>query len=205
MSDQTPSCTLDHIEMITVEGEPFDEPMNEYWALVFLWRGLQLLSTQVSAFETTVRSRLDPTKKYFIAGKDPALSGIPMDLLSNYFHWYSVSACQYVRTVGAIGYIADNTRCKPPEYVKAVIPDVLVFRDKVAAHFAWTSKNERDNPAERAISIMPQITWNDDRFKVSGLVLARADGNSSSDSSALKPWSLTETHEQLRQRYWPAT
>ena len=57
-------------------------------------------------------------------------------MVHRYFHWYSISACQYVRTVGAIAYLQDNSRPKPLEYVNSVIPEVKAYRDKVGAHYA---------------------------------------------------------------------
>ncbi len=196
---------LDYVKGIEVPGDVFAKPANEYWALLCLRDGMHFLARQAAQVDETVRQRANPEGKLRIvmAGNDPAFSGIPMGLLTCAFHWYAVSACQYVRTVGAIAYQQDNTRPLPKDYVEAVIPEVLTFRHKVAAHFAWATRNKRDTKAERVVSILPALTFNNDAFYVGSLTVAVTGGGKSSDSSALKPWSITKVHRQLGQRYWP--
>ncbi len=196
---------LDHIDGIEVPGDVFAESANEYWALLCLRDGLRFLAAQAARIDEAVRQRVNPEGKLKIimVGNDPAFAGIPRGLLTCAFHWYAVSACQYVKTVGAIAYRQDNTRPLPPKYVESVIPAVLAFRDKVAAHFAWATRNERDTEAERMASILPPLTFNDDSFYVGSLTLSVRSGGKTSDSSALKPWSITEVHGRLCDRYWP--
>jgi len=134
---------LDHIDKIVVPGNVFHEPANEYWALICLWSGMEFLNKQVASCQEVVRQRVNPEGKLRIqrGGNSPGFEGIPKPLIVCSFHWYAVSACNYVRTVGAIAYRQDTTRPKPPEYVKNVIPEVLPFRDKIAAHFSWSTKH----------------------------------------------------------------
>ena len=172
--------TLDHIDRITVPGNPFAEPANEYYALLCLRTGLEFLYRQAEKCDQIALKQLDPKKQYFSFGNSPLLTGIPYQLLTCAFHWYSISACQYVRTVGAIAYLQDKSRPIPPEYIKCVIPEVLAFRDKIAAHFAWLSKHSQDNEAERLVS-----------------------SGKSSNSKAMQPWSITKIHQRLQERYWP--
>ena len=172
--------TLDHIDRITVPGNPFAEPANEYYALLCLRTGLEFLYRQAEKCDQIALKQLDPKKQYFSFGNSPLLTGIPYQLLTCAFHWYSISACQYVRTVGAIAYLQDKSRPIPPEYIKCVIPEVLAFRDKIAAHFAWLSKHSQDNEAERL-----------------------ASSGKSSNSKAMQPWSITKIHQRLQERYWP--
>jgi hypothetical protein len=108
-----------------------------------------------------------------------------------------------VKTVGAIARKLDSSRPLPHEYAKNIIPEVIAFRDKVAAHFAWTTENRRDNDAERLASILPPLTFNDDSFYVGGLTVAVRRGGRASNSQAIRPWSLCKVHESLRERYWP--
>src|SRR5262249_42968235 len=141
------ATVLDHIDNIVVPGAVFQEPKNEYAALLCLWDGLEFLYQQALKCDKVVRQRVNPEGrlKFFGMGNLPELSqGVPIGLLTCAFHWYAVSACQYVRLVGAIAHQQDNTRALPPDYVRAVIPEVLSFRDKVAAHFAWSTRNNKD-------------------------------------------------------------
>ena len=108
-----------------------------------------------------------------------------------------------MRTVGAIAYKLDQSRPLPPIYAKNVIPEVVAFRDKVAAHFAWSTENVRDNDAERLASILPPLTFIDDSFCVGGLAIAVWSSGTASDSKAMQPWSVCKVHEALIKRYWP--
>lgn len=196
---------LDHIDNIRVEGNVFECPSNEYYALVCLWEGMEFLYNQAKRCDVIVQNRLDPNMVYHLYGNAQEFNGINMRLLSTSFQWYSVSACQYVRLVGAINHKQDNTRQEAQQYTKDIIPEVIAFRDKIGSKFAWSTKNKQDNPAERAFSVMPQLSFIDDSFYTSSMTLTIGDSKTSSDSSALEPWSISRIHEKLRQRYWPKT
>ena len=197
--------TLDHIDNIRVPGRPFNEAANEYSALICLWHGLEFLYNQVSHSDQVVKQRLnsDGNVRAFVSGNHPAFDGISRTLLTCAYHWYAVSACQYVRTIGAIAYRNDESRPAPLEYVESVIPEVLVFRDKVAAHFAWSTQHREDNDAERLASVMPQLTFVNDSFHVGAFTLYVRHGDKASRSDTIKRWSICEIHNRLRERYWP--
>lgn len=205
----TPAATtltvLDHIDKINVLGSVFEEPANEYWALVCLREGMEFLYRQALRFDQTLKQRINPAGnvRFFNMGNLPDFPQLPMKLLTCAFHWYSVSACQYVRTVGAIAFQQDHTRPRPKAYVEKVIPDVLIFRNKVAAHFAGMTKNKEDNDAERFASLLPPITFEDDSFHVGGFTVGLHLDGKASTSEAIKRWSICRVHEQLRTRYWP--
>ena len=196
---------LDHIDNITVPGNPFAKPANEYWALVCLRHGMEFLYLQARHCDEVVKQQVNPTGnvRFVSSGNVPLAGQVPQTLLTCAFHWYAISACQYVRTVGAIACRLDSTRPLPPEYAKEVIPEVVAFRDKVAAHFAWSTQHSRDNDAERLASILPPLTFKDDSFCVGALTVTVRRGGHASDSRAIKPWSLCRVHEALRERYWP--
>ncbi len=195
---------LDYIDDIRVAGDPFKEPANEYWALVCLQIGLESLFAHASKLEERVRKEIDPEGKVhaMVRGRIPGLNGLENALLTSMFHWYAVSACNYARLVGAIARQLDDRRPTPPEYIKNVMPEVLSFRDKIAAHFAWSTRNERDNDAERLSSVFPQLAWSGDALTVAGLTVHLRRGDKISDSGAIRHWSITKVHKQLRSRYW---
>lgn len=207
MNDNKQSTILDYIKDIRVPGDVFKNPSNEYWALICLKQGLDFLYRQVSQIDSITQARLNPEGKlkYFAYGNIPGTEDLPKPLLTCSFHWYAISACQYVRTIGAIAYLNDNSRPKPPDYVKEVIPEVLGFRDKVAAHFAWTSKNKSDNDAERLASIIPPLSFIEDSWHVGAMQVARSKKGTISTSASITPWSISKIHFQLARRYWPET
>jgi hypothetical protein len=196
---------LDHYENITVPGPVFQQPTNEYAALLTLRTGLEFLHRQALRADDTVRQTVNPKGelKYFGMGNLPELSQVPIPLLVCAFHWYAISACQYVRLVGAIAYRQDNSRKLPPHYVQAVIPEVLAFRNKVAAHFAFSTENSKDNEAERLASILPPLAFVNDSFHVGAMTVGLSHDGKDSNSSTIAPWSICEVHERLKARYWP--
>ena len=163
-STDTSVTILDHIDNIMAPGNVFHEPTNEYWALICLRHGMDFLYHRAVHCDQAVKQRVNPDGKmrYFGGGNDPSFYGISKTLLTCAFHWYSISACQYVQTVGAIAYKLDHRRPLPDYYLTKVIPEVFAFRNKVAAHFAWSTENKRDNDAERLASILPPLTFIDD-------------------------------------------
>jgi hypothetical protein len=197
---------LDHIDNITVAGNVFEQPANEYWALICLRQGMEFLYRQAQQCDRVMKQQVNPqgNLKYVGLGNLPEMRAVPTPLLTCAFHWYAISACQYARTVGAIAYRQDATRPLPPRYVAAVMPDVLAFRDKVAAHFAWSTQHSKDNDAERLASILPPLTFEDDSFHVGGFAVALHCEGKESSSQSITPWSICKVHERLRARYWPA-
>lgn len=195
---------LDHIEGITVPGKVFEEPANEFWQLLRLWQGMEFLYRPAKKLDGATAPQSDPDKKFkMFASANALIDGLTSALLTCSFDWYSISATQYVRTVGAIAYRQNNSCPTPIEYVDQVIPEIKIYRDKVAAHFAWGTQHKNDKPAERQISVIPNLSFSNDTWVISGLMLTKKTGDKISDSSALQPWSISKVHEQLRKRYWP--
>lgn len=201
----TTITVLDHIDKITVPGNPFKEPANEYFALICLSQGMEFLYRQAKRIDDGINQHLGKVVQLAASGSSPFFDGVPRQLLTCSFHWYAVSCCNYVRTIGAIARRQDSSRPLPYEYAKSVIPEVVAFRDKVAAHFAWSTESGRDNDAERLASVIPPLGWSQDSFYVGTLQISLRRSGKSSKSDALKPWSLCKVHEALRPRYWPET
>ncbi len=88
-------------------------------------------------------------------------------------------------------------------YLNSIVPEVKVYRDKVAAHFAWLTKNDHDNEAERLASIIPQVSFTEDSFHVGALNISMASGGKMTTSKGIKPWSIVKIHKRLQERYWP--
>src|SRR5438105_9911649 len=58
-----PSTVLDHIDNIIVPGNVFKEPTNEYWALLCLRDGLELLYHQAARCDEMVKQQVNPQDK----------------------------------------------------------------------------------------------------------------------------------------------
>jgi hypothetical protein len=122
-----------------------------------------------------------------------------MGLLSCAFQWYAVSACNYAQLVG---WLATRNPDLAKEYVKRVMPRLLLYRNKVAAHFAIVDPR-RDNEADLAASVMTHIVYAQGRLCAAALTPVLSKGGSEIVASRDLSWSLTLAHERLTPRYWP--
>lgn len=194
---------LDYQDNISVEGAPFTEPTNEYYALICIRNGLGHLYRFAKKCDEICLSQLNPKKDVSFWGNYPGVTDIPYPLLTCAFQWYAVSVCQYVKLIGTIAYRQDNTRKTSGQYLNSIIPEVKAYRDKVAAHFAWLTKNEHDNDAERLASIIPQVSFMNNSFHVGALIVSKSSKGKMTNSKKIKPWSMVNTYRSLQERYWP--
>lgn len=124
-----------------------------------------------------------------------------MNLIACSFHWYSVSACDYVRLVGWMTH--DESGTKARDYVKRVIPQVYLWRNKIGAHFSRSQAWTGDNEADKYLSVMNPIEYYLGSFHAGSAVLTIISNEVKSISKQGMMWSLTETHKMLASRYWP--
>ena len=172
---------------------------NELNALRRLADGMSYLYGQVRTWELNISEAIPKNIRVFSFGNDPRMRGVPRDRIECHFHWYAVSLLNLVRLVSYIAY-GRNTR-KRLRYEKPVLGAVLSFRHKIGAHIAVASfeKRPEDTPAVLLMSVLPQITWDDD---LSQLAVRMTRGKDSFTSgNVMKPWRLTEVHERLCDRY----
>ena len=199
---------IDHEDDLRLVDRDVERYHNQLVSLQCLATGLDFLGRQVQTIEAIV---IDELKKTGVWGKNkrlgflihiPGLNRATRDLVTCAFHWYSVTACNYVRLVGWLANEGDSKKANA--YTDRVIPSVKTWRDKVGAHFALVSpKEKKDTQADLAISVMPLLSFEDDAFCVGSLTLNMASEGGKSSSSAAMGWSLTQTHRRLTLRYWP--
>lgn len=214
---------IDHVDNLELSDRAMEQYFNELRSLEYLSTGLNFLNVQVQRIESEIRGRLDSDTVVHMFGNAPELEGMPQDLVACAFHWYSVTACNYVKLVGWLANEGDAS--KAAEYLKHVLPEVRIWRDKVGAHFAQIDPRKEDTPADLAKSVMFPLTFDDDAFYVGSLVLTMASGEQKqpkpegiadwrwrhlmmsgrvrNSSRQDMRWSLTHTHERLSTRYWP--
>ena len=141
--------------------------------------------------------------RYFSAGNDPAFSWVDKGLLYCLFQWYAVSACNYVRLVGYLAKEIHPESQKPIDYVKGVIPEVQWFRNKIAAHpvMVFDDKDKRDNEADRKASVLYQVAFDNGRFKAPSWQVTIGSKGQQVSGTSPGPWSITEIHDKLKERY----
>ena len=209
--------TIDHITNCLID--PADVSVsNALKELRYLSVGLHHLYANVVAEETPLREKY---KKWTTTYGDISL-GLqqnPVPLLTCFFHWYSVSIINYARLIGFLAGLSshkftlldleDETKYqKITKYCDAYVHSVRelsaikCWRNKIAAHFSITAPKKIDNPASLDFSVMPPVAYENGRFRVGVLTFHRTDSTGNTHSGKLPRWSLTETHEALRGRYW---
>lgn len=192
---------LDHVDDLDLPDADVAARGNELSSLMYLQQGLQFLNDQVASLEAEVCRRVDCDRRVVtLFGNAPAFAGLPMGFVAMSFHWYAVTACNYVRLVGWLGRSQDSSAARA--YMETVIPKVKLWRDKVAAHFAITDPKGSDTPAGLAASVMFPVGFVDRSFVAQPLTLALAGPSGRSVSPGMS-WSLTDTHAELAKRYWP--
>lgn len=194
---------IDHIDKLEVRDDRLAAYGNELRSLKYLEQGLRFLYEQVKSTEDQIMEVLGRDKRVIIYGNAPALKSAPQGLIACAFHWYAVSACNYVRMVGWLVNGGDSQ--KAGQYVQRVLPGVKLWRDKVGAHFARVDPRPQDTPADLAMSVMFPVAFDDDAFYTGTFTLAMRQGTKTSASRTDMRWSLTHTHRELVARYWPST
>lgn len=144
-------------------------------------------------------------------------------LIPCYFHWFGTSMVNYVRLVGFLDGVASKSFSREDlesekgcekvklycdEYVRGVkeLAAVLVWRNKIAAHFAITDPKSRgkgrDNLALLNLATMFPVGFSDGRFIVGQVGHSRMDKAGVTHSAKLPLWSLTHVYETLRERFF---
>ena len=210
--------TLDHVADLKISR---DLGFNELVSLQSLRIGLSMLAVTVWQFEAPIRKQEDQDNvQITFFGHRPDTDRRLTLLLPCYFHWFGVSLCNFVRLVGFLaslqsGHITRNdlstaqgrkrvgSACR--EYVESVaeVRNVVVWRNKVAAHFAITDPREEDNLATLDMSVMHPVAFSSSRYRVGAFALSYGSGGEVSIESQIPAWSVTEIYEQLAARYWP--
>jgi hypothetical protein len=195
------AITLDRLENLVLSDEQQSRFLNEVQRLKQLNQGLNFLYKFVRDVEQGYQSK--PGMRVFSFGNIPGYVETPRELILCAFHWYSVSLSNFCRLIGRLGHVikAQGFEDKGHSYYKKVCGPVKVYRDKVAAHFAFSYPSEFDNRADLSLSTMDDLVLVDGRFTVGVWLLTKSGSSGTIRSSHDYQWSLTSYHEELGRRY----
>jgi hypothetical protein len=189
---------LDHIERLELPDVEAELHFDSRMALARLGEGLFWLYDEVQRIE--VRTRQEAAKdNVTLVVSGGVLEGKPLGVLSCAFMWYAVSACNYAQLVG---WLATRETQAAKDYVRRVMPQLLNYRHKVAAHLALTEPRQ-DNEADLAASVMTQVVYAHGRLCTAALSPVVTSKGQEITASRDLSWSLTLAHERLLRRYWP--
>jgi hypothetical protein len=194
---------LDHVKGVVLDIS--NPPFNNYQAIRASRGGLNILATTVRAHEIQLATEF-PGQPTVILGSVP-------DVVSCAFNWFSVTLVNYLRLVALVelmntnGWKSDalvdptnrkliSNHCT--EYVRLAVPEVFLWRNKVAAHFAATDPFHDDNLGTIEQSIMNMVDYWSPYYYV-GFMKWHTAGQ----ASELPKWALTKVYEDLTSRFWP--
>ncbi|RKY06559.1 MAG: hypothetical protein DRP56_07200 [Planctomycetota bacterium] len=164
--------------------------------------GLNYLNHQVISIEKEAFGHIPDNINYSAFGNIPEVPAPALSLVSCAFQWYAVSACNYVWLVGWLLEQQNIISESPKEYAERIMPKVVLYRHKIAAHLASVFPKNDDNKADRLGVLLP-LSVKDRRFYVGGFNITIKHHSKVDSNQHDYHWALTETHEELSQRYWP--
>jgi len=215
---ETEKIILDHTIGLEVAR---DVCFNEIMSLQSLRLGLFQLATHVWKLEEPIRNEeAKRQERVFFYGNVPGTDRTHNLLLPCYFHWFGVSLCNYVRLVGFVrglataritrahlqdtkGFKRIKKECTTYTNTVPEIQEVVIWRNKVGAHFAITDPREEDNIATLDMSVIYPVSFFNGRFRVNSMTFSRTSADGQSHTAELPSWSITEVWEELATRYWP--
>lgn len=208
----TTNVTVDHVTGVAVDPQ---ECCNELATLRHLAAGLDALRGQVALMEAPIQ---EDERRRGVRVQHLGFGWLPPhaeEILPCFFHWFGTSVCNFARLVGFLQGVSSGAfrrdatedgkshkRIKQccDDYVASIgeLAPILIWRNKVFAHFAITAPHRDDNAALLDLSAMSAMGYSNGRIRVGGMrIVARG-----ADAS-LPAWSLTETFELLGPRFWP--
>lgn len=197
---------LDHQQGITLD--PSDPPFNNYQAFHANYVGLKILADAVRELERQYLLQ-DPHAEHVVLHMP---SAVP-PLIPCAFNWFATTLVNYLRLVALVdlmainqwksGVLADpskrqNIKSHCTNFVKGAVPEVYLWRNKVAAHFAATDPFHDDNLGTLEQSIMNPVAYRYPYYYVGML-----QWNTQGQTSQLPEWALTRVYEKLSARFWP--
>lgn len=209
MHVNSPPFVLDHklqIQMTVRNGIP---GIPNVRGALNLKDGLQFLAVEMRNFEKQTQEKYSTEGSVLLEVNSKDSSS----LITCVAHWYSVSLLNYLRFIALMKYVNENNLvahdllCNPHsgaiikacnEYSKLLVPNILLWRNKVSAHFAATDLNYKNKDANLnddfdmlSASLHGIPVWKEKYYFMG------------SDDQPLHYWSVTKTHEELTDRLWP--
>ena len=173
-----------------------------------LKEGLHFLAQQMSTFERQTLEE-NPIPKGNLSNVSDKNSN---PLITCIAHWYAVSLVNYLRFIALIEYTEKHNlnaedlpkpehakfiKVHCDDYVDKLIPEIVLWRHKVGAHFAATDARPKKNDDRSMLSASLHgiPAWIDGRYFMGN--------NLNPNLNPIQHWSVTKTHEKLASRLWP--
>jgi len=164
----------------------FKECKEKYF-LECLWNGLQHLKDQIIDLEAKQKEQLKVDQNgQVVCLVFQMFESMPEHhMILNYFIWYANSLVSFLKLF--------NKVYEPKKDWRKEFSNELKWRNKVAAHTAYTDPKEEDNQYSQDMSIMMSPGWQNDAYVMGNWCI----GDQGSFSHYDWNWSLNETHNKL--------
>ncbi len=196
---------IDAIDGITYS--PNFSPIKNCHPLAYLPEGIHQLAQSVRAEEI----RKDNQE---LCPSFEILTFAPKEnYISCAFHWFANSIVNYARLVALLEITGKNhwmiehlsdkqvreaVRSHCRDYVRKVMPEISIWRNKVSAHFASSDPLPGDNMGTLQDSMLYPVSYSRPYFFAHSHTFSKGD-----DKSAIPGWSLTMQFENLSKRFFP--
>lgn len=212
-----PKFVVDKIEGIEIDHRG---NTNQISMLQSLRNGLALLYNTCKQTENKVFEDYNgKVSGYNVPGKTIDLTQLYY-VLPCYFHWFSVSAANYARLAGyMVGkergeFKREDVRTKEGKkkikescnrYVDGVkeLEQVLLYRNKVSAHFALTDPRNEDNYVTMDFSVLAIAGFSSGKLASKPVEKASFQKDGTAIVDEIPNWSITMVFEEMAKRYWP--
>lgn len=194
-----------HLNIGLPDGE--ESPLINNAALAHGLHGIHYLAWQVRMMELEY-----PAKHPEAIGALFLMESIPR-CLPAMFHWFSVSVANHLRLIALVQLLQErnwrSSDLADPEkrmevhpwcadYARKAAPALVIWRNKVAAHFAATYPNQAD-----PVELLEQSIWTPVSYQYPFFQVGNWRPPDMSEDSALPIWQLTPMFTELAPRFWP--
>ena len=132
-------------------------------------------------------------------------------MLYNLCNWFSINVISFLRLTTLLKLMQKNNwqisdikkkrnliKKETKNLLRKVAPEVLLHRNKVAAHLAASDPFSDDTEGTLMSSLVSNISFSFPFYSVTIKIKPQGEGE-----SALPVWNLTQVYEELTPRFWP--
>jgi hypothetical protein len=131
---------------------------------------------------------------------------------ASFFHWFANSAYNFLRLIATLKLMTINNwtvsdlnqkenikliNKSSEKFVREIIPEIYVYRNKVSGHFAITTPHEKDSIATLESTVMLGYTFQKPYY------FAVLQWSNENTITKIPSWSLTKEFEKLSKRFFP--
>ena len=194
----------DLLESIEIDNAVEQKYINEINVIHSTWQGVSFLRDRANEINELTKNRINPDGKYkmMILPNDSMISDLPIWLLVNIYNWYSVSLVNMITAITKIWLSESIIRLEQrDDYINKVCEQEKIYRDKIGAHYSFTTKNRNDSDAERTASSFPVICFNGFIWIACPWRITVQSNGKETTNDNMKEWDINSSFLSIQKRY----